>query len=60
MGGIKKNEAAEYLGIDSDKSEVLMGFTIGKLADLDKLTEQQRQQETPNDRLALSEIWEQV
>ena len=60
LGGIKKNEAAKYLGIDTDQSEVLMGFTIGKLAALNELTEQQRQEETPNERLSLSEIWEQV
>lgn len=60
MGGIKAAEAAEYLKIDTQSSEVLMGFTIGKLADLSELDEEQRKNETPNSRKELSEIWLQV
>lgn len=60
MGGIKTLEVAEYLNIDTQTSEVLMGFTIGKLADLSKLDDEQRQNETPNSRKQLSEIWTQV
>lgn len=60
MGGIKAAEAAEYLQLDLDKSEVLMGFTIGKLADLDGLDDEQRKNETPNSRKGLSEIWRSV
>lgn len=60
MGGIKADEAAEYLNLDSAESEVLMGFTIGKLASLESLDEEQRKNETPNDRKPLSEIWHSV
>jgi len=60
MGGIKAAEAAEYLKIDIDECEVIMGFTIGKLADLSQLDDEQRKNETPNSRKPLSEIWRQV
>jgi len=60
MGGIKVDEVAQYLNIDTDESEVLMGFTIGKLADLSQLSDEQKANETPNARKALSEIWHQV
>ncbi|MBL4673798.1 MAG: nitroreductase family protein [Arenicella sp.] len=60
MGGIKAAEAATYLDLDTDKSEVLMGFTIGKLADLSQLDDEQRKNETPNSRKDLSEIWHSV
>jgi nitroreductase len=60
MGGIKAAEAADYLGIDTDTADVLMGFTIGKLADLSQLDEEQRENETPNSRKGLSEIWHSV
>ncbi|RBP51598.1 nitroreductase family protein [Arenicella xantha] len=60
MGGIKKDEVASYLKLDTEQSEVLMGFTIGKLADLDSLSDEQKANETPNDRKELSEIWQQI
>lgn len=60
MGGIKAAQAAEYLGIDTDAADVLMGFTIGQLADLSQLDEEQRENETPNSRKELSEIWHSV
>ncbi len=60
MGGIKAAEAAEYLKVDTNEYEVIMGFTIGKLADLSELDDEQRKNETPNSRKPLSEIWQQV
>lgn len=57
MGGIKADEVAQYLKIDTEQSEVVMGFTIGKLADLSQLSEEQQSNETPNSRKSLSEIW---
>jgi nitroreductase len=60
MGGIKAAEVAEYLRLDSDQSEVIMGFAIGKLADLDTLDADKRAAETPNERKAISEIWQAV
>ncbi len=54
MGGIHADKAADYLGIDTDTQEVIMGFTIGKLA---QLTQEQAQVEVPNERKALDQIW---
>ncbi|MGK0373650.1 MAG: nitroreductase [Arenicella sp.] len=60
MGGIKADEAAKYLNIDTDTADVVMGFTIGKLADLSLLNDEQRENETPNSRKDLSEIWHSI
>jgi len=60
MGGIKKEEATNYFKIDTKDAEILMGFAIGKLADLEDLDEEQRAKEIPNDRKALAEIWTQL
>lgn len=60
MGGIKKDEVANYLKLDTEKSEVLMGFTIGKLAELASLSEEQQSNEVPNERKPLDEIWQAV
>lgn len=53
MGGIHADKAADYLGIDKASQEVVMGFTIGKLADL---TAEQAKVEVPNDRKDLTQI----
>lgn len=60
MGGIKADEAAKYLNLDADESQVVMGFTIGKLADLSSLDQEQQSAETPNGRKSLQEVWTQV
>ncbi|MFT5572665.1 MAG: nitroreductase [Cryomorphaceae bacterium] len=60
MGGIKAGEVAEYLKLDHHQSEVIMGFAIGKLADLDALDAEKRAAETPNERKALNEIWKAI
>ena len=57
MGGIHADKAAEYLNIDLSKQEVVMGFTIGKLADL---SEEQLSVEKPNDRKQLQQVWQEV
>jgi len=57
MGGIKANEVAEYLKLDTEQYEVLMGFTIGKLADFEGLSDEQRANEVPNQRKALDDVW---
>ena len=49
-----------YLNIDTEQSEVVMGFTIGKLADLSQLSDEQQTNETPNSRKPLTEIWRKV
>ncbi len=60
MGGIHADKVADYLQIDRDTQEVVMGFTIGKLADLDHLDQEARANETPNDRKPLADIWSAV
>lgn len=57
MGGIKADQVAEYLALDSDHSEVVMGFTIGKLADLSELDSEAQEAETPNQRKDIEDIW---
>jgi len=54
MGGIHADAAAEYLGIDTQAQAVVMGFTIGRLADLD---DAQLATEVPNERKDLEQIW---
>ncbi len=54
MGGIHADKAAEYLKIETDKQQVLMGFTLGKLAELN---DEQKQVEVPNERKELEDIW---
>lgn len=60
MGGIKAAEVAEYLKLDTQTQAVLMGFTIGKLADLSALSDEQRRNEVPNERKSLQQIWQQI
>ena len=60
MGGIKADEVAKYLTLDDEKSDVIMGFTIGKLADLSQLDADRQAAETPNERKPLADIWQQV
>ena len=57
MGGILKPEVTDYLKLDPAQQEVVMGFTIGKLADLSSLSDEKRSQEVPNSRKSLDEIW---
>lgn len=57
MGGIYADKAADYLQIDADSQSVVMGFAIGKLAELDQLSAEQQKAETPNSRKALSDVW---
>lgn len=59
MGGIHRDAAAEYLGLNTDEEQVLMGFAIGTAASLSQLSEEQRQREVPNGRRPLDEIWRQ-
>jgi len=60
MGGIKSEQVAQYLALDTKETEVLMGFAIGKLADLESLDDEQRSKEVPNDRKQLADIWQPV
>lgn len=57
MGGIRADAVAEYLGIDTEAEQVIMGFAIGKAADRGTLTEDEREAETPNGRKPLDAIW---
>jgi len=60
LGGIKTDEVADYLKIDTTESLILMGFSLGKLADLESLSDEQCASEVPNERLPLADIWKQV
>ena len=57
MGGIKKEAVTEYLKLDVEHEAVLMGFAIGKLADLSQLDPAQREREVPSSRKPLEAIW---
>ncbi len=57
MGGIHADKAADYLKIDVESQSVVMGFAIGKLAELEQLSEAQQKAETPNSRKPLTDIW---
>jgi len=57
MGGIHADRVAEYLGLDTQSEKVLMGFALGKLADLSSLSPEQREKETPTPRNDLNTIW---
>ncbi len=57
MGGIKKDQIAQYLKLDEEKQSVLMGFTIGQLASPSVLEESLQEKEKPTSRKTLNEIW---
>lgn len=57
MAGIKYPEVADYFGLDSESETVMMGFTIGRMADPDTLSDAMRDSEVPSDRLPIEEIW---
>ncbi|MFT4614492.1 MAG: nitroreductase [Bacteroidia bacterium] len=57
MAGIKYEEAATYLGLNTETQAVLMGFVIGRKGSLEALPEALREGETPSPRVALDEIW---
>ncbi|MDX1694944.1 MAG: nitroreductase family protein [Ketobacteraceae bacterium] len=57
MAGIKKAEVAEYLGLDTEQEEVLMGFAIGMVGDKHQLSEAMQEKEYPSPREPLSVIW---
>lgn len=56
MGGIKHHEVADYLSIDTQTHKVVMGFAVGKLADLNEADEETREAERPNQRKPLTDI----
>jgi len=57
MGGIKFDAINEFLSIDTEKQQVLMGFVIGKLSDRGHLSVELQQKEKPSARKSLQEIW---
>ena len=60
MAGIKFDAIADYLQLDQDAYSIVMAFTIGKLADFDTMSDEQRAAEVPNDRKALAEVWKSI
>ena len=57
MAGIDKPGIADYLGLDADADNVIMGFAIGRIGDPADLDEDMRKRDLPSPRLALDEIW---
>jgi len=57
MAGIKHQEVAQYLGLDTKVEQVLMGFAIGKIGDSNTLPDNLQEKETPSDRQPLAQIW---
>ncbi len=58
LGGIKYDEVAQYLAIDTERYDVVMGFAVGRAIDVSALSEEQRSREIPNGRMALADIWQ--
>ena len=57
MGGFDADKATQMLELDPDQYKVVMAFSIGAVADPDTLDAEQRQNETPNARKTLADIW---
>ncbi len=57
MGGIKYDEIANYLKLDPEQDDLVMGFAIGKIGAKDSLPENLQKMEQPSGRKALSDIW---
>ena len=57
MAGIHHDAVAEYLGLDTQEDQVMMGFVLGYQGDAANLPEALREREAPADRKALDEIW---
>lgn len=57
MAGIKQEAISEYLNLDPEQDQLLMGFAIGKLGDPDLLDASMRDKELPSGRKPLVEIW---
>lgn len=60
MGGIRHDAVSDYLNLDPQQEEVIMGFVIGRAVDRDVLDGEQKEKETPNGRKALTDIWRQI
>jgi nitroreductase len=58
LGGIKYDEVAQYLSIDTQRYDVVMGFALGRAVDVSALSDEQRSREIPNGRMSLAEIWQ--
>lgn len=57
MGGIHYDKVAEYLSIDTEAYDVILGFAVGEVLHETLLTDDQRTSEQPNGRLPLASIW---
>ena len=57
MAGIDRAGIAEYLHLDPNAEQVLMGFAIGKRGDTAQLPEGLQALEQPSGRLPLEDIW---
>ncbi|WP_317933503.1 nitroreductase family protein [Halioxenophilus sp. WMMB6] len=59
LAGIQHQAVADYLQLNSDEEQVLMGFAIGHIAAPDKLPPVLQEREKPSPRKPLTEIWRQ-
>jgi len=57
MGGIEHDRVADYLNLDVERYEVVMGFAVGVAADPESLSAEQRAAEAATGRLDLDSIW---
>jgi nitroreductase len=57
MAGFDHKAAQAYLDLDETQEKVVMAFAVGRLADLNTLSDEQRAKEKPNSRKSLSDIW---
>lgn len=58
LGGIHYERVAEYLALDTERFEVVMGFAIGRPVEPTQLDSEQRHRETPNSRIPLTAMWQ--
>ena len=57
MGGINRAKIDELLGLDIQKQKTIMGFALGKRADISALPSELQVKENPSPREELGSIW---
>ena len=58
MGGIHHEAVAEYLGVDTELFDVVMGFAVGYATDPADFDDEMRTNEQPNSRRPLTDMWQ--
>ena len=57
MGGINRTDIGVRLGLDTEKQKVIMGFALGKRANVSSLPTELQRKENPSPREDLGTIW---